>query len=81
MIRTVLLSCLLVLPVVTLAKHSADLSLEPCINGEVSRLGSFPSQEMEEEIHAYLEWRARSGSPYYLFKVAPERLSLMDAIK
>ena len=81
MIRTSLLACLLALPLVTPAQQSVDLSLEPAINGEVSRLGTFPTQKMEDEIHAYLEWRARSGSPYYLFQVAPERLTLADRIE
>jgi hypothetical protein len=78
MIRTCLLSCILALPAVTLADHSTDLALEPSINGEVSRLGTFPSQKMADEIHAYLEWRAQSGSPYYLFQVAADRLTPAD---
>ncbi len=75
MIRTCLLSFLFALPVVTLADQSVDLALEPSINGEVSRLGTFPSQKMADEINAYLEWRAQSGSPYYLFQVAADRLT------
>jgi hypothetical protein len=79
MIRTCLLSCILALPAVTLADQSAvDLALEPSINGEVSRLGTFPSQKMADEINAYLEWRAQSGSPYYLFQVAADRLTSAD---
>lgn len=46
----------------------ADTSLEPCINGDVSASGSFPSQEMEDQIMAYLDWKP--GEPYYLFNVA-----------
>ena len=79
MIRTCLLTCILALPAATLAGQSdVDLSLEPSINGEVSRFGTFPSQKMEDQIHAYLEWRAESGSPYYLFQVAADRLSQAD---
>jgi hypothetical protein len=47
--------------------------LEPCINGDVSASGTFPTQEMEEQILAYLEWR--SAEPYYLFQVAAQRIS------
>jgi hypothetical protein len=50
-----------------------DTSLEPCMNGDVSATGSFPSQEMEKQIHAYLEWR--SDQPYYLFQVASESIN------
>jgi hypothetical protein len=49
---------------------ATDLSLEPCINGDVSERGSFPSQVMEDQVHAYLKWR--SDQPYYLFTVASE---------
>ncbi len=79
MLRTCILSCMLAVPALTLADPSdADLSLEPAINGEVSRLGSFPSQKMADQIHAYLEWRAESGSPYYLFQVAADHLTTYD---
>mgnify|MGYP001555607750 CR=1 FL=1 len=50
--------------------YASDLSLEPCINADVSASGNFPSQEMEEQIHSYLSWR--SDQPYYLFAVASE---------
>ena len=49
-----------------------DVSLEPCINGDVSRSGNYPSQEMEEQIGAYLKWQA--SQPYYLFRVAGRKL-------
>ena len=79
MLRSCILSCMLAVPTVTLADPSdVDLNLEPAINGEVSRLGSFPSQKMADQIHAYLEWRAESGSPYYLFQVAADRLTTND---
>jgi hypothetical protein len=51
---------------------AADVDLEPCINGEVSHSGNFPTQEMEEQIHAYLEWS--SDAPYYLFRVAAKQI-------
>jgi len=47
---------------------AGDLDLEPCINGGVSSSGSFPTQDMEDQIHAYLKWR--SDAPYHLFRVA-----------
>ena len=48
--------------------NATDLSLEPCINGAVSGSGNFPTQTMEEQVYAYLDWR--SNEPYYLFAVA-----------
>jgi hypothetical protein len=59
---------LTLLLVCTTGAFASDLSLEPCINGEVSATGNFPSQAMEDQIHAYLKWR--SDHPYYLFAVA-----------
>lgn len=56
----------LALAVAPLATAS-DLSLEACVNGGVSASGNFPSQAMERQIHAYLNWR--SYEPYYLFAV------------
>jgi len=56
--------------VISSSAFATDLSLEPCINGAVSEGGSFPSQEMEDQVHAYLKWR--SDQPYYLFTVASE---------
>lgn len=47
---------------------ASDLSLEPCVNGGVSTSGIYPSQAMERQIHAYLNWR--SYQPYYLFAVS-----------
>lgn len=51
---------------------AADLSLEPCVNGAVSRTGTFPTQAMESQINAYLNWR--SYDPYYLFAVSANYL-------
>ena len=78
MLRTCLLFCLIALPVLTLAGQSVDLELEPSINGEVSRLGTFPNQQMEDQINAYLQWRSKSGSPYYLFQVSADQLTSAD---
>lgn len=54
------------------AAAAADLTLEPCVNGAVSKSGSFPTQAMEREIYAYLDWR--SYDPYYLFAVTANYL-------
>jgi len=54
------------------AVFANDLSLEPSINGDVSSSGNFPSQEMEDQVYAYLEWR--SSQPYYLFRIASEEI-------
>ena len=54
------------------ATAATDLTLEPCVNGAVSKTGSFPTQAMEREIYAYLDWR--SYDPYYLFAVTANYL-------
>lgn len=51
---------------------ASDLSLEPCINGDVSPSGTYPSATMEREIRAYLNWK--SYEPYYLFAVSANYL-------
>lgn len=53
--------------VFVLPVHASDL-LEPCLNPDVSATGSFPNQEMEDQIQAYLAWQ--SDAPYYLFRFA-----------
>lgn len=53
---------------------ASDLSLEPCVNGDVSNSGNHPSQATEREINAYLNWR--SYEPYYLFAVSAKYLEL-----
>jgi len=35
--------------------------LEPAINGQVSRSGTFPTQEMEDQFDAYLAWTKAQG--------------------
>ena len=54
------------------AVSADDHSLEPCVNGDVSRSGNYPSQEMEDQINTYLAWQA--SQPYYLFKVSGRNL-------
>ncbi|MBS0003176.1 MAG: hypothetical protein KFF45_08880 [Thioalkalivibrio sp.] len=39
----------------------ADVSLDPCLNGEASTSGRFPTQAMEDEFNRYLEWTSESG--------------------
>lgn len=59
-----------------LAQHpSLSQDLEPCINGAVSASGTFPNQAMERQIGAYLDWAAMTGQPFYLFRVAGDRLT------
>jgi hypothetical protein len=36
-------------------------ALEPCLNGEVSASGLFPTQAMEDEYAAYLGWTRERG--------------------
>jgi hypothetical protein len=52
---------------------ATGLSLEPCIDGGVSASGNFPTQEMEEQIHAYRDWA--SDMPGYLFAMALETIA------
>ena len=54
------------------ATQAADLALEPCINGDVSPSGTFPTAQMEREINAYHNWP--SYAPYYLFAVSANYL-------
>ncbi len=61
------------LTLISNATLADDESLEPCINGEVSSTGSFPTQEMEDQIHAYLRWR--TSEPFYLFQAAENKVS------
>ena len=44
----------------TTGAFASDLSLEPCINGDVSASGNFPSQAMEEQFQAFLDWRSQA---------------------
>ena len=52
---------LFALPVSAGEPQGGPLSLEPCINGSVSRSGLFPSQAMEDEFAAYLAWTKAQG--------------------
>lgn len=52
--------------------QAQDLSLEPCVNGAVSQSGNYPTQLMEGQIDAVLDWR--SYEPYYLFAVSASYL-------
>ena len=56
-----------------------DLNLEPCINGQVSSQGVFPTQIMEDQITAYLEWSAAKGNPYYLFSMVSKPVMGADS--
>ena len=59
---------LVLLLTLTATAAPAGDELEPCINGDVSSSGNFPTQEMEDQINAYLAWKA--AAPFYLFQVA-----------
>lgn len=47
---------------------SADLDLEPCINGAVSPSGAFSSAQLERSANGYQNWGDYSA--YYLFAVS-----------
>ena len=57
------------------AQPTVNLDLEPCFNGEVSATGAFPTQAMEEQVDAFVNWTAETGRFYYLFEVAGAKLS------
>jgi hypothetical protein len=40
-------------------------SLDPCVNARVSMSGLFPSQEMEDQFAAYLQWTKDQGLPRF----------------
>ena len=44
-----------------------EMQLEPCINGEVSTLGTHPSQDLETVAHAFAEGLVTSSHPYYVY--------------
>jgi hypothetical protein len=54
---------------------ATDYSLEPCINGAVSATGAFPTQDMEDQIEAYVAWSSKMGQPYYLFRVMDDQFA------
>ncbi len=56
------------LATVTLA---GDDSLEPCINGEVSRSGDFASQVMQDQVYVHLQWQ--TDDPHQ-FRVAARKV-------
>lgn len=55
-----------------LASDDTSKSLEPCINGSVSASGTFPTQAMENQLAAYVEWTRKNGLPvdYALLSVS-----------
>ncbi len=63
---------ILLLALTSSAVSADDHSLEPCINGDVSRSGNYPSREMEDQMNTYRAWQA--SQPYYLFKVSGRNL-------
>lgn len=50
------------------------IDLEPCVNGAVSESGTYPSQEMEDQIQAYLAWSQETGNPFYMFRASGNHL-------
>jgi hypothetical protein len=44
-----------------------EMQLEPCINGEVSALGTYPSQDLEEVARAFAEGVVTSNDPNYVY--------------
>jgi len=41
--------------------HPAKTGLDPCLNGDVSASGRFPTQAMEDQFNRYLDWVAANN--------------------
>lgn len=42
------------------ATSPAKIGLDPCVNGDVSTSGRFPTQAMEDQFNRYLDWVAEN---------------------
>ncbi len=40
---------------------ATEAKLDPCLNGQVSESGRFPTQAMEDEFNRYLSWVTENG--------------------
>lgn len=71
-VKAMVLVGVLAAPTVHTMAGEVVLSLEPCINGEVSATGIFPTQAMEDQFLAYARWVERNGLPrdYALHQLA-----------
>lgn len=63
---------LIALALLASSAGATDLPLEPCVDGNVSASGRFPSQRLEDAASVNLNWR--SYEPYYLFAVSASYL-------
>lgn len=67
MLKSTLITGLIAGLLVTAGPSSAEPlrafhpDLEPALNGQVSATGLFPTQAMEDEFHAYLDWTKSQG--------------------
>lgn len=41
--------------------NTSTVELDPCMNGQVSTSGLFPTQAMEEQFASYLDWTVAQG--------------------
>jgi hypothetical protein len=41
--------------------NPAKIGLDPCVNGDVSASGRFPTQAMEDQFNRYLDWVAENN--------------------
>lgn len=57
----------------------STIELDPCMNGQVSTSGLFPTQAMEEQFARYLEWTTAEGL-YVTFALEPtvEAMTTLD---
>lgn len=56
-----------------------DSLLEPCINGSVSASGYFPSQAMEDQFNAYLQWQDDELYYYHMTQIRRDRAAAADS--
>lgn len=67
---TLLAGALLATAGAATANGSADLALEPCMNGEVSADGTLPTRALAELRAAYERLAKPTEQPFYTFMVA-----------
>ena len=54
--------------------------LDPCLNGQVSTTGMFPTQAMEEQFTQYLDWTAAEGlDQRFALEPTTETVTTLDA--
>lgn len=59
---------------------ASKIELDPCLNGQVSTSGLFPTQAMEEQFTQYLDWTAAEGlDQRFALEPTTETVTKLDA--